>query len=186
MCSRLPDPRSESTPWAEFILRDSNRWASVAMSVFFYESQCDRRRAESDGASSDARAQTGTELHSCKTCVQSFPSSKSLKAHMRRKHGVRCLQRLHAEANGVCPVCRTDFHTRLRCLAHLCDFRRTRCWNAILLDPNSFPPLPLDRVAALDEIDKDFKREAWRSGHSHVIASGSAVTVAGKRVGHVS
>ena len=119
-------------------------------------------------------------------CNANFAPQKALKAHMRRKHNIRRLQRFYADSNGLCPVCRTDFRTRFRCLAHLCDSRRTRCWSVIQGNPRAYPKLTIEEVAARDEIDRQLKREAWQAGHTHVLASKPAVTAAGKQIGHVS
>ena len=51
---------------------------------------------------------------------------------------------------------------------------------------NSVQSSSVEQVGNLDEQDKVSKREAWKAGHTHVLASGSALTDDGKRVGHVS
>ena len=179
ICAKLPDPMHGSRDWVAFVSDDPKRWSSVVTTVFFYESKCDRARVMQDDP-------CHVRQHSCDSCAANFASQKVLEVHMRVKHGVRCLQRCYIDSNGICPVCRTNFHTRLRCLAHLCDSRRTKCWDQISANIHSFPQLSLARVTELDAVDRDSKRMASKTGHSHVLASKSALTSGGKRVGHVS
>ena len=49
-----------------------------------------------------------------------------------------------------------------------------------------FLKLPDHKVDELDEIDRAARPNAQRQGRSHVKALGSAITVAGKLVGHVT
>ena len=151
--------------------------------VHYYGSCCDRTVNRTPFVDAPP---AGAHEHCCEECGLNFGTKKAMLTHMRRKHGVRCEQRFYIDADGKCQVCGTVFHSRLRCLAHLCDSRRTRCWDAISSQPSSYRRLPVSTVAALDVQDRELKRLAWRSGHTHVIASKSAVTAAGRRIGHVS
>eukprot|EP00973_Karenia_brevis_P003070 421085-Karenia_brevis.AAC.1 len=63
-------------------------------------------------------------------------------------------------------------------MAHLSDKRRPKCWNKISTE--RFQPLPLERVAELDEQDRVARREAQRKGKSHPEAVGPARDVEGK------
>ena len=74
--------------------------------------------------------------------------------------------------------------TRLRLLAHLSDSRRPRCRDELL--SGFHLPLSAEETAELDAKDTEAKREAARSGHSHVIAAGAARTRDGKLLGRVS
>ena len=178
LCSRLPDPELHAEEWISFILDCPMRWKSVVNSVHFFDSVC-------DPTPRSASCHLFKQL-CCQQCAAAFASERALQSHIRRKHGIRCLQRLYIDENGQCPVCGTLFHTRLRCLAHLCDKRRTKCWDQLRGNTDSFASLPVDRVIALDAADRTAKREPLKAGHTHVLAQGSAVTAAGKRIGHVS
>ena len=79
-------------------------------------------------------------------------------------------------------VCGTRFGSRLRLLSHLCDSRRTKCWDRIRLNPALFPPLP-PGVEALEEADKEQRRTAQRLGHSHALARGPTYRANGSVVG---
>ena len=148
---------------------------------FFIESLCDHEPTLGHPPGSSMPA---IQQHQCEECATSFSTHKALQTHMRRKHGVRCLQRFFVDNEGLCPVCGILFHSRLRCLAHLCDSRRTMCWSQILASPSNYQKLSFERLA-LDETDRILKREAYRAGHSHVIACKTAATAQGKQTGHV-
>ena len=76
--------------------------------------------------------------------------------------------------------------SRHRLLAHLSDSRRRRCWEAIVADPASYPPLGADTVRVLDDADREARREAWRSGRTHALATRPATRADGSDVGRVS
>ena len=91
--------------------------------------------------------------------------------------------RAFAEADGLCPICKTCFNSRLRLLAHLSDTRRPKCRDKLLC--GTATPLSQKRIAVLDELDKVTRRNAQRLGQTHPVAIGSAVRANGKRIGHV-
>ena len=124
--------------------------------------------------------------HVCSMCVKAFCSSKALKSHRRVVHCERSVMRYYAHTDGICPVCRACFNTRLRLLAHLDDSRRTRCHDIILADDAcTYARLSDSLVDTLDEIDGEARKAARKQGHTHPIASGSATTADGKKIGHV-
>ena len=104
---------------------------------------------------------------------------------MRAKHKKRAPQRAFAQESGTCQVCGSCFNTRLRLLAHLSDARRDMCWQVIVSRPDKFVQLTQDELTHLDNVDRVLRREAWRTGHTHPIASAPARTAAGALVGHV-
>jgi transcription elongation factor Elf1 len=174
-CAALPCPREHPDAWLSFTLESAARWAQ-AISVFHY-----------DDSVCDHVALPGMVLlheFSCPSCPARFESSRAMLSHSRRKHGTRILQRAFAEANATCQSCGTQFDTRVRLIRHLCDTRRTRCWDAILESPASFRTLSGDALMALDRADTVSRRDAQRAGHSHPIAVGPARTAAGRIIGH--
>jgi hypothetical protein len=78
----------------------------------------------------------------------------------------------------------TAFKSRIRCLAHVSDTRRTKCSSALV--SGTYPQYDSDIVERLDLLDRDERRLAQQSGHSHPLAKGSARTVRGKIIGRVS
>ena len=180
LCSRLPDPSLDSAPWIKMMRDDPAGWSNAIGCMHFSQSVCDAR------VDRPAHVEALVLACKCDRCEAAFPTQRALMSHMRAKHKVRARQRFYAGADAVCVACGTAFHTRLRLLAHLCDRRRTKCWQAIMNQPDKFPPLPGTEVEALDDLDREARRLAWKAGHTHPVAVGSAVTSGGKRIGHVS
>ena len=123
--------------------------------------------------------------HVCHECTHrpAFETQKALLLHRRIRHKYRDLIVTYVDGSGVCPVCGTSFHSRLRCMAHLTDSRRTKCRDVILA--GSFPSVSSVQLAKLEESDRVARRLAFKNGHSHALASSSAVTVDGKKIGFV-
>jgi hypothetical protein len=94
-----------------------------------------------------------------------------------------CQWRYYADAKGICPICKTDFKSRIRCLAHLSDRRRTKCSDMIL--ESGVSKLSQAIVDKLDMADRTFRREAHQSGHTHPIAQKPATRHNGRVVGRV-
>ena len=164
-CSRLGDPEVETAAWRAFVLEAPAAWNAAVATLYFVDSCCDAAASSTEGGG-------GTRPFPCLQCPLSFHSCKARDQHMRIKHGVRCPQRFFAPADATCMLCKTRFGSRLRLLGHLCDRRRTKCWDAILGDPVRFPPLAAKTVEALDRADQEQRREAQRCGHSHALAHG--------------
>ena len=83
----------------------------------------------------------------------------------RSTHGVRNMYRMYVDHTGVCPVCHTNLHTRLRVIAHLSDTRRNlSCRTAI--HAGRVQELSSDAVSRLDALDTVQRREAQRQGLS--------------------
>ena len=61
-----------------------------------------------------------------------------------------------------------DYQDRVRCLAHLSDSRRPRCW----LEFMATGPTPLSQsdLERLDAADRRLRRQAQQAGRSHHIA----------------
>ena len=98
-------------------------------------------------------------------------------------HRYRDPIRSYVDGSGKCLWCGAFFHTRLRVLAHMNDRRNTICKPHIL--ESTFPKLAEHVVLELEARDAEMRRAGLKSGHTHPIAQGSAVSKEGKRVGHV-
>ena len=179
LCSWLPQPALASKKWVDFITTQPDKWSMAVNALFFQDSAYDKSGAASPGQV--------VVQYRCSQCTASFPTSKAMLAHMRSKHGVRCPQRYYSYSDGQCPVCKTCFQTRLRVLAHLSDSRqgRNKCWLCIAENPQNFEQLTENQAKELDDLDRTARREAVRAGHTHVLAKMSAITAAGKMIGHV-
>ena len=73
-----------------------------------------------------------------------------------------------------CPVCRNQFSTRLRAIAHLSEKRkrgnRTRLCNDVIMQ-GSFVPLDPASLSRLDSADSKLRRDARLKGKSQPLAS---------------
>ena len=93
-CSSLPDPRSETTSWVEFI-RSTSTWRLSIELLHFFESSCDR-------VAGTQAPSVHVASFKCRECPACFPTERARDSHSRAKHGIRCPQRHFAPANGVC------------------------------------------------------------------------------------
>eukprot|EP00973_Karenia_brevis_P027721 3820619-Karenia_brevis.AAC.1 len=61
----------------------------------------------------------------CELCEAkpAFKSAKALASHQRAKHKFRNPLGAYLDDSGICPVCGTNFHNRVRVLAHVSDTR---------------------------------------------------------------
>ena len=113
--------------------------------------------------------------HKCDKCSRSFASSKALKAHQRKKHGDACAVHRYVGNVTVCPVCFSDFHSRVRLITHSSDSRvrsksRMTSCHAVFL--GSKPPIiPEDVLERCRITDRSVRAEARKQGHTHEIAS---------------
>ena len=153
-------------------------WSRIVDKVFFMDSCLDRSSPVQLSDECASRALTWT----CSTCNQRFASSRALESHQRAKHGQRLAIKQFI-GSSVCPSCKTDYRTRLRCIAHLSDRRRPIC--AAWVQSNCKVVSAKEQIR-LDEIDRVARRHAQQQGRSHAIASIPARTHTGRIVGRVS
>ena len=90
----------------------------------------------------------------------------------------------YIDGSGLCPICGSNFHSRLRVIAHVSYVRRPKCGDRLL--SGECPKLSPAALSKLEAQDKVLLKAARREGRTHVIAVGFALTLEGKRVGHVS
>ena len=147
--------------------------------------------SHSSSDSQPSPSSSSTSIDICNQCPANsegqFPSwstQKALASHMRAKHKEKCMFRVYIDADGVCPVCKTQFKSRIRCLAHVSDKRRTKCSSALVA--GHYKQLATVTVERLDLSDREERRLAQQSGHSQPIAKGSARTACGRVIGRTS
>eukprot|EP00973_Karenia_brevis_P001890 256807-Karenia_brevis.AAC.1 len=179
ICSWLPDPRHDSHSWVSYMTGEPRKWSMAVATLYFVEASCDAEMHEPSDLAPPVTS------FCCAECCAAFPTSKALQSHRRTKHKIRAPQRYYAFPNGVCPVCKTCFNTRLRLLAHLSDSRRDKCWKQICEHPSLFAGLNKDQVDEFDAADRTARRQSRQLGHTHVLASGPAIACTGKVVGRV-
>ena len=132
------------------------------------------------------KAEPGCDQFLCQQCPlphPAFASNKALMSRCRAEHGARNAIIEHIGDTGVCPNCSTNFITRLRLIADSSDSRRARCRVQVM--SGGYPKTPPNELARLNEADREIRKLALESGHTHPIATKSARTAAGKRIGHV-
>jgi len=172
----MPVPLDNFEPWTQ--LMSLPEWKHIVAQLFYTHSVIDTDNTQALEIADSA-------LFSCSICVPSvrFCTEKGLLSHMRSKHGHRNPFVKFLDC-GSCPVCRTDFETRERCMGHLSDKRRPKCRSALL--SGNFPIVPDDIIARLDDEARARSKKARKAGHSHAIAVNPARTANGRILGHVT
>ena len=157
-------------------LINPGNFKSAVGCIHFIESACDKGEAHASQLSNALE-------HKCHECNVAFGSPKALASHNRIKHGMRAEQRFFCSSDGICQQCDTNFKTRLRLFAHLCDTRRDKCWLAVKHHPEQFIKLSIDEYARLDLEDRSARTSAYAEGKTHPSPVGSASARLGKAIG---
>ena len=65
------------------------------------------------------------DVHACNElgCFATFATEKALLQHKRIRHGYKDKVTRYIDGSGTFPMCKTNFRTRLRVLAHVTDNR---------------------------------------------------------------
>ena len=169
----LPSVDVAPSTWLSRMMEDD--WATIAQGVCFFDSFL-------DGASAPAKVDAKLAHFRCDPCSAVFPSERGLLQHCRIAHKRTLRIKSFIDDSGVCPICRTNFRERYRVVRHVSDRRRPACRMQILA---SCPMLASEQVAAWEARDRERLRLARRAGSTHILATGSARTAGGKRIGHV-
>jgi len=176
----LPGRNATFAEWLS-LFEQPHAWAELVDCIFFTHSCNDKC----------SKPRSSSSAYVCNTCTAntdgtkpSFATQRALESHQRTKHKQRNDMRYYVEADGLCIVCKTMFNSRIRCLAHLLDRRRTKCSDQIR--DGNFKRLPESTVVQLDLADREARRQAQRSGHTHPIAQNSATRHSGQVVGRVA
>jgi hypothetical protein len=113
----------------------------------------------------------------CRDChpFSFLANKKAVDQHKRRMHGTRCPVDAFLGDVTICPICATDYHSRVRLVTHLSETkvrsktRGTSCNAAFLL---SQPARVADEVLnVLHARDTEPRIAAVKAGHTHVIAA---------------
>jgi len=164
--------------WIHAMQHEKLEFSRCVNQIFFSHSVLDSCPDKASAAAFDQRFQ-------CSQCVPpvAFSTGKALQSHMRTKHRVRSSISMYIDDSGLCPICSTNFRSRIRVISHLSDVRRPKCRDCILT--GCVPVIADSLYVQLQERDKQLRRKALHQGHTHPIASGSARTADGRTVGHV-
>ena len=134
------------------------------------------RKVETGSSEPFSAAHRPSGSHVCDKCnAGGFKSAKALQQHARIKRGVVSeIPRLVGDVS-VCPVCKTDFRTRTRLMAHLSETRvrsvtRGVSCNALFLASKT---AAVDGIALvkLHKVHCNAIKAASIDGHTHQIAS---------------
>ena len=187
-------PRGKWSPWADLIVADMRRMASlVARCANMPDPEADpgawARRAVKEPLQwkqdvsmmhfTDSMCDRAPQANSvstlrpfgCMECSVAFAAKKQLDQHNQIKHGKRCAYRLFAHETAVCQVCGVQLVQRIRLLTHL---RHSACGSEVTTRPHAYKQLSLEEAARLDELDNALFRESRRLGHSTPLARGAA------------
>jgi hypothetical protein len=168
----LGNPRENAAKWQRFITDHPGAWRQLVAELHFFDSPLDA------AATSKHTSSLGHfNEHICVACLETgcpaiFVSEKALMCHQRSKHGQRNPLRIYLDGSGVCPVCRAQFGSRTRALAHASERRhrgKTSVTCRSVLEAGGIAPLSADRVAALDAADGKCRREARKQGHTQPV-----------------
>ena len=159
--------------WMEMMT--SPEWAEWIRQVHFSDSVLDTHASPAGGGNVPRN-------FPCAQCGQAFASHKALLQHRRVAHKQRAQVRLFIDDSGACPARSMNLVERFRVIRHVTDKRRPRCRDYILA---SLDPLDSSLVQAWEDRDRARLRQARQQGSTHILASGSAHTAAGKRIGRV-
>ena len=166
----MGDPSTHPNEWFDLMCNFSNEWRDIV--DCYHTSYDDQQVASSIPASSHVRA--------CQfVCAQcdgvAFETSKQLLAHQRAKHGLRNPIVYLVGDFSICPICGTDFRSRIRLIAHLSETRirskymPSNCRHEFLARaPKTLDPAVTER---LNKIDRAARHVAVKQGRSHVIAT---------------
>jgi len=113
----------------------------------------------------------------CSLCAArpAFKNAKALASHMRSKHKVTSPLNKYIDTSGICPVCRTNFFSRTRVLAHVSETRvrnktgRKTCRQKLLA--GDFPEITSTIFADAAIASRTERREAQRRGRTHTLAT---------------
>ena len=154
--------------WTLLITEFPDEWKELVNGYTDYEDSCTDRVVQS---------YHGQHEFTCSLCASSpaFKSAKALASHIRCKHKVTNPLNKYIDNSGICPVCKTNFHSRTRVLAHVSETRirnksgRQTCRQ--ILQAGHFPEISESILADATLAARTERREAQRRGRTHALAT---------------
>ena len=154
-----PSLEANLPTWYRFILAAPDEWKVFVEDFCLFEMELDlalQSKAPTRGEASGTA--NGACSYACDVCSKVFASSRALSAHMRGAHRQRSNLRVFVDGSGTCPICRTQFASRIQALAHVSE-RRKRAKTPTVscrdrLEAGAIPPLNPEVVLRLDAADK--------------------------------
>ena len=165
--SEMPDPQVNANAWALLMIGFASEWSMLVKGYFEFQSPMTERVETVSSNSLD---------FVCNLCDErpAFKNAKALASHQRTKHKLRNPLTDYLDDSGICPVCSSHFHNRVRLLAHVSETRkRSKTSHATcreLLLRGAFPKISVELRTAAGMKDREMRRAAQRAGRSHVLA----------------
>ena len=161
----LGDPDVSADGWWHLIGHFPVEWRAV---VDLYHT-C----SNDDDNLSSKHIITNVQTCRCPTCEATFLTPKALAQHARIKHSVQSAASVCIPSISICPMCSTDYHTRVALLAHLSDFRirlkiRNTCCAREYVASNPVQ-LPRDISEQVCDQARLLRKRAHADGHTHPI-----------------
>ena len=178
----LPEPSHDLNAYWQIAKCYPVEWRQIVNKYFTYhDDDTKRSKKRKRDAEHLVQADDGAEAcqsdaaHKCDICNVVFRSHKQLAVHRWSKHKLKAGVRNFLGDVSVCPICRTDFRSRIRLVKHMSE-RRVRAKNRpttcqqVFLSSNP-APVPDVELQRLEARDKTRSKEVRKSGHSHELAA---------------
>jgi len=164
----MPAPTLQPKAWALLISDFPHEWRELVNGYIEYADPCTERVTQSSHSQHE---------FACGLCAArpAFKNAKALASHMRSKHKVTSPLNKYIDNSGICPVCRTNFFSRTRVLAHVSETRvrnktgRKTCRQKLLA--GDFPEISSTIFADAAIASRTERREAQRRGRTHTLAT---------------
>ena len=173
----LPQPAVDPGPWWHLLGTFQREWRSIVMLYHTYLNDDDNvYDMQSPGPAELAQRAVAFP---CAQCGLHFKSSKAMRQHARIKHKARSVAALTVPDITVCPICGTNFHSRLCLVTHLSDrrvrskIRNTSC--AIEYENTNPPGLTNEQLRIVDDEARRLRKRSLEAGHTHHIQRMPAV-----------
>ena len=181
----MSSPRNDPNSWFRLVRDFPKEWNAI---VDQYNEVRDDLQVSIDNAGpfgkvttsvGESKVSSACMMYVCPKCVGvAFEDSKKLGMHMRVKHSMRSSFVSFVPDTSLCPICKTDFQSRLRLLTHLGEKRvRSKargisCQKAFM---NSNPaPVDTCLLEELNARDAAARKVARQAGRTHELAFVSA------------
>jgi len=165
--AELGSPKTNAEAWASFIISFPAQWRSLVKSMIIQDMPLDSPVEKTELPAAAARFQ-------CPSCPARFPTEKALASHQRAKHKLRSPFLAYLPKSGVCPICRMQFSSRPRLLAHAIETRRRGRRSILcsdLLRAGLASPLPPDEQEEANQADRIQRGAAQKRGRTQPLSS---------------
>jgi len=184
--AQMPSPKANFGAWVHILKECPAEWAAIVDEYFTcdddpeFANEKPKDKSDEKGPKTLSPKSTkfldkGFSTFECSECGKEFASGKQLATHKWKVHRIKSDIRPKIADISVCPVCRTDYHSRARLIKHLLEKRirsKTRgysCHQVFLQRSARMPEVPKETLAALEARDARMYKEARQQGHTNLI-----------------